>query len=265
VKKTTQKLKHGVYLLPNLFTTVNLFLGFYAIVITLTNYGNPQAKLFTMAAFSIVLAIVFDTLDGRIARLTKTTSQFGLQYDSLADLTSFGMAPALLLFVWGLKNFGKVGWLAVFLYFACVALRLARFNVQSSSVEKNSFQGLPCPAAAGFVASLVLIKPLLLMETKYEMLYILLIPYLLAFLLVSNVPYRNFKSVDFKRKFSFSVLLPIVALIIVIAYRPIHTIIVVFVVYCASGIVEEIVKWVLKKKKVRVPDQKEIPAPDNHS
>jgi CDP-diacylglycerol--serine O-phosphatidyltransferase len=153
-----------------------------------------------------------------------------------------------MLYAWCLNHFGKAGWLAVFLYFSCVALRLARFNIQSRTVEKNRFQGLPSPAAAGLIAGFVLVKPQFLIETRYDMIYMLFLPYLLAILMVSNIPYRNFKDIDFKKKFSFSVLLTIVILIIIIAYHPIYTILVAFTVYFASGMLESAYRMISKKR-----------------
>ncbi len=256
MKKKARKLKQGIYILPNLFTSINLFLGFYAIIQVFKAFTSDNPELYKLAALAIIVATVFDTLDGKIARLTKTTSHFGQEYDSLADLSTFGLAPAILLYAWGLSNFGKAGWLAVFLYFACVALRLARFNVQSKSIEKNRFQGLPCPAAAGLIAALVLIKPSFVLETRYDMLYVLFLPYLLAILMVSNIPYRNFKDVDFRKRFSFSIVLTIVVLIIIVAYKPIYTIMIIFTAYFTSGIVETVYRTLRRRKNHLAADEK---------
>ena len=140
-----ESLKRGVYLLPNLVTTGGLFAGFYGIVATMK--GDYQ-----LAAWFILISAVFDALDGKVARLTGTTSRFGVEYDSLVDLVSFGVAPGLLMYSWALQPFGKFGWLAAFLYVVCGALRLARFNIQVNTVESRRFVGLPVPAAAGMVA-----------------------------------------------------------------------------------------------------------------
>src|ERR1700733_9449296 len=137
-----------IYVLPNLFTTGNMFFGFLSMIQSLEGH-------FVIAAYCIVAAAVFDTLDGRVARMTHATSKFGMEYDSLSDLVSFGVAPAILLYLWALKPFDRIGWLASFMYMACGALRLARFNVQAQSVEKKYFQGLPIPMAAGIVATSV--------------------------------------------------------------------------------------------------------------
>ncbi len=147
--KSTAKVGMHIYVLPNLLTTMNMFFGFFAIIYSIN--GN-----FIYAAYAIVAAAVFDSLDGRVARATNSMSRFGAEYDSLSDLVSFGVAPSIMLYLWSLEPFGRVGWLACFFYVACGALRLARFNVQSGSVEKAYFQGLPIPMAAGIAASSVL-------------------------------------------------------------------------------------------------------------
>ena len=149
VSENGQKVRHrGVYLLPNLFTTAALFAGFYAIIAAM--HGN-----FDSAAIAIFIAMVFDGMDGRVARLTNTSSAFGEQYDSLSDMVSFGLAPALVMFSWSLHDLGKLGWAAAFIYAACAALRLARFNTQIGIVDKKHFVGLASPAAAAIIASIV--------------------------------------------------------------------------------------------------------------
>ena len=145
------KTKRGIYLLPSIITTFALFAGFYSIIASVN--GN-----FTLAAISIMVAMLWDTLDGRVARLTKTQSAFGAEYDSLSDLVSFGVAPALLVYEWSLSDLGRMGWLAAFIYLACAALRLARFNTQIGTIDKRYFQGLPSPASAGVIASMIWLK-----------------------------------------------------------------------------------------------------------
>lgn len=264
LRKRTRKLKQGIYLLPNFFTSVNLFLGFFAIIQTFKASENGDTTLYSRAAMAIIVAIIFDVIDGRVARLTKTTSSFGQEYDSLADLTTFGLAPALLMHSWGLNYFGRLGWLAVFLYFACVALRLARFNTQSKTVEKEGFQGLPSPAAAALVASIILVKPVFLIEAKLDMIYILFLPYVLAVLMVSNVKYRNFKAVDLRKRFSFSVVLSTIILIIIIAYKPIYTIFILSLAYFASGMIEAAYRLVRKKKSAKESEGKTAYNTDNN-
>ncbi|HEY5594245.1 MAG TPA: CDP-diacylglycerol--serine O-phosphatidyltransferase, partial [Nitrospiria bacterium] len=179
--------RRGIYLIPNLLTTGNLFSGYYAIIAVFNaNY--------LYAAMAILLAMAFDVLDGKSARLTKSTSRFGVEYDSLADLVSFGVAPGLLIYSWALSSYGRIGWIAAFLYVVCGALRLARFNVQVGSVESKHFVGLPIPAAAGVIASLVVLdQHILQMGTEIKPLLILGFIYVLAFLMVSSFRYRSFK------------------------------------------------------------------------
>ena len=148
-KKHSRHLRRrGIYLLPNLFTTLGLFFGFYAIVAALKGH-------FDQAAIAIYIGMIFDALDGRIARLTNTASPFGAEYDSLSDMVTFGIAPALVAYSWGLYNLGKIGWLVAFLYAAATALRLARFNIQIGQVSKRYFVGLPCPVAAAVIAGMI--------------------------------------------------------------------------------------------------------------
>lgn len=197
-------LRRGVYILPNLFTTGGLFSGFYAVIATL----NGE---FQLAAIMILVAHVFDGLDGRIARLTRTTSRFGVEYDSLSDLVAFGVAPGILLYQWALAPWGNWGWLAASLYVTCGALRLARFNVQVESVEKRAFVGLPIPAAADMVAITVLLYYFLGGEGATHKHAILLgLVYLLAGLMVSSVPYYSFKDVQWRRRQPFSLLLGLI-------------------------------------------------------
>ena len=206
-------LRRGVYVLPNLFTTGGLFAGFYSVIATL---GGE----FQLAAIMILVAHVFDGLDGRVARLTRTTSRFGVEYDSLADLVAFGVAPGILMYQWALVPWGNWGWLAASLYVTCGALRLARFTVQIESVETRSFVGLPIPAAADMIAMTVLLYYFLGGEgatNKHAI--VLLLVYLLAALMVSSVPYYSFKDIRWRRRQPFSILLLlIVAINLVIAY-----------------------------------------------
>lgn len=197
--KTNRFASTKVFILPNLLTTGNLFFGFYSIIASIN--GN-----FKVACSSIIIATVFDLLDGRVAKLTKTDSIFGTQYDALCDLVSFGIAPSLLMYFWALKPFGKFGWVASFLYVSCTALRLARFNISQLGTVKTSsfFQGLPSTMAAGVVASGVLFFIENNIE-NYRQIGLLLLTFLLAFLMVSNFKYRNFKDVFVKRR-HFSIL-----------------------------------------------------------
>jgi len=208
-----ESLRKGVYILPNLFTTGCLFAGFYGIVSTM---GGQ----YLTAAWFILIASIFDGLDGKVARLTGTTSKFGVEYDSLADLVAFGVSPGLLMFAWALKPFGKFGWLAAFLYVVCCALRLARFNVQVATVESKRFVGLPTPAAAGMVASCVLIFYELGGSGTIKKISVLILIYALAMLMVSNFRYYSFKDPELFKRQPFWILVILIFLIIVIVAQP---------------------------------------------
>lgn len=232
-----------IYVLPNLMTTCNLFAGFFSVIQALR--GN-----FLWAAYAIVVAAIFDQLDGRLARLTRSTSKFGAEYDSICDVVSFGMAPAILLFLWALEPFGRVGWVACFLYVACGALRLARFNVQATIVEKNYFQGLPIPMAAGIVASSVLAFTDLGWESLGSRL-LLFMTILLAFVMVSTFRYRSFKDIDLKERMPFQYLILGVGILVVVALHPEVMLFVLFLSYAVLGAVFGIFKLGKNVKKIR--------------
>jgi len=215
-----------IYILPNLLTTMNMFSGFFSIIYAIRGE-------FIIAAYAIVAAAIFDMLDGRVARLTKTESPFGAQYDSLSDVISFGMAPALLLYFWALQPFGRLGWLASFSMLACAALRLARFNVQASE-EKNYFQGLPTPMAAGIVSSAVLCFHDLDVDA-YKSPLLLVVAFLIAITMVSQFRYRSFKDIDFRKKQPFTYLVIGVLIFILIALRPEVMLFVLFLSYATLG------------------------------
>lgn len=237
-----RRLAMHIYVLPNLVTTGNIFCGFYAIIQTFK--GD-----YTKAAYAIVVAAVFDLLDGRLARLTRSTSKFGAEYDSLCDLVSFGVAPGILLFTWALQPFGRVGWIACFLYATCGALRLARFNVQAGVVEKAYFQGLPIPMAAGIVASSVLAFQDLELEPVGNH-GLLAMTFLLAFVMVSNFRYRSFKDLDLKERLPFKYLVLGVLLIGVVALRPEVHLFLLFLTYATLGAVFGILRFG-KNKRIR--------------
>jgi CDP-diacylglycerol--serine O-phosphatidyltransferase len=226
-KRLRQRVSMHIYVLPNLLTTGNMFFGFVAIVLSIQ-------QNFTHAAYAIVGAAIFDLLDGRVARLTHSTSQFGAEYDSLCDLVSFGVAPGILLYLWALQPFGRIGWLASFLFACCGALRLARFNVQANVIEKNYFQGLPIPMAAGIVASSVLAFTELDLEASRSY-YLLGMTILLAFVMVSNFRYRSFKDIDLKGRKPFWYLVIGVALLFVIAMKPEVMLFILFMSYALLG------------------------------
>lgn len=224
-----KKEKHrGIYLLPNLFTTGALFSGFYALIAGLNND-------FTSAAIAIFVAMILDGLDGRVARLTGTQSAFGAEYDSLSDMVSFGVAPAIVAFSWMLQDLGKLGWIAAFVYVAGAALRLARFNVQIDSVDKKWFIGLPSPAAAAVVAGLVWVLHTQNMEMLWAQLLVAFVITAVGLLMVSNVRYYSFKDIDLKNRVPFIVLLAAVLLLAIIAINPATMLLILFVSYGASG------------------------------
>jgi CDP-diacylglycerol---serine O-phosphatidyltransferase len=217
----------GIYLLPNLFTTAALFSGFYAIIAGMN--GSFEA-----AAVAIVVAGVFDALDGRIARLTNTSSAFGVQYDSLSDMVSFGLAPALVMFNWALAPMGELGWAVAFAFSACAALRLARFNTQVGSVDKSYFVGLSSPPAAGLLAGMVWVGHAAEVGTELTIVAAV-VTLLAALLMVSNVKYFSFKSIDFKGRVPFVAILIVVALFTLFAVRPDVVLLTMAVVYGMSG------------------------------
>jgi CDP-diacylglycerol--serine O-phosphatidyltransferase len=230
------RMRRGIYILPNLFTTGNLFCGFWAIV-------SVFQEKYEYAAYAILLASVFDVLDGKVARLSGATSKFGIQYDSLADLVSFGIAPALLAFSWALRPYGKFGWLAAFLFVVCGALRLARFNVQSSSGEVKYFKGLPIPASALMIALTILLY-LRLIETDWvKDIVILVMIYILAFLMVSSIRYFSFKELDLAKRKPFSIFIFIILTMIVIVMEPTLVLFGFILLYVFSGPVNMVRVW----------------------
>ncbi len=222
-----RRMSMHIYVLPNLFTTCNMFFGFFAIIYSIN--GN-----FTYAAYAIVAAALFDLLDGRVARLTNSTSKFGAEYDSLSDIVSFGVAPAIMLFLWALEPFGRLGWLASFFYVACGGLRLARFNVQVNIIEKAYFQGLPIPMAAGIVASSILAFEDLNLDASRSW-ALLAMTFLLGFVMVSNFRYRSFKDMDLKRRLPFTYLVIGVFVFAVVAMRPEVMLFYLFLTYAVLG------------------------------
>lgn len=220
--------RKGIYLLPNLFTTSALFSGFFAVVAGIN--GD-----FTAAAVAIFIAMVLDGLDGRVARMTNTQSAFGAEYDSLADMISFGMAPALVAFTWILQDIGKTGWVVAFLYVACAALRLARFNVQIGSVDKKWFIGLPSPSAAALVAASVWTFHSFDADAFGFKLLMLVVVAATGVLMVSNIRYYSFKDLDFKKPVPFVVLLAVVLGFVMISVEPSVMLLLLFGAYVCSG------------------------------
>lgn len=222
------RFRRGIYLLPNLFTTMNMFCGFYAMVAAI------EGK-FVAAAYAVIIAGVFDNLDGKIARATHSTSKFGVELDSLADLVSFGVAPGLLMYLWALQPLGRMGWLAGFLFVACGALRLARFNTQVGTVDSGYFQGLPIPAGAGMNAVTVLFcHKIGVLPQSYTMVFLIMI-YVLSFMMVSTVKYPSFKNAALFRNKNFNVLVASILVLIFIAAQPPIALFLFGLIYIASG------------------------------
>jgi CDP-diacylglycerol--serine O-phosphatidyltransferase len=218
----------GIYVLPNLMTTLNLFCGFYAVIAVINGK-------FTAGAIAIIIAGIFDLLDGKIARLTNTTSRFGVEYDSLADLVSFGLAPALMMYLWALRPMGKIGWLAAFLFTACGALRLARFNTQTGTVSSDYFVGLPIPAAAGMNAVTILICHHLGINRPENPVPALVTLYFLSFLMVSTIPYNSFKNPELFRRINFNVLVGVILILVFVAAQPQIALFLIGSTYVLSG------------------------------
>ena len=237
--------KIGVFIIPSLLTAANLFCGFYSIVSVLNSD-------YVTAAIAILVAMLFDGFDGKIARLTNSTSRFGVEFDSLSDLVSFGVAPGLLIYTWALNGYGKIGWLAVFLFVVCGAMRLARFNVQTSVSDNKFFLGLPIPAAAGLIATTVIFDHHILeMGKEVRPVVVLIVTYLLAYLMVSTIKYRSFKDVHLGERKPLSALVAAVLLLIVIVAQPQIMLFVLFVLYASSGPVERLfvpVRRLVKRK-----------------
>ena len=241
IDEIKSKRPKGIYLLPNLFTTAALFSGFYAIVAAINDR-------FEAAAIAIFIAMILDGLDGRVARLTNTQSAFGAEYDSLADLVSFGLAPALLMYEWSLSslvnmsNFlGKLGWLAAFVYTAATALRLARFNTQSAKADKSFFQGLASPAAAAVVASFVWLSVDHQLEGSTLVLPAWFITVLAGFLMVSKFNYHSFKDLELK-EIPFVTALSVVMVFVLVSIDPPKVLFLFFLLYAISGPILSLVK-----------------------
>ncbi len=209
----SQRPRRGIYVLPNIFTSLNLFCGFYAII------ASIDGK-FIAASVAILIGIMFDTLDGKIARATRTSSKFGVEYDSLADLISFGLAPGVMIYLWALRPLGRIGWLAAFLFMACGALRLARFNTQTGSNAGDHLVGLPIPAGAGMSVTTFLFFERLGIDGNSTPILILIMLYVLSFLMVSTIKYESFKKPEVFKKMNFNVSVAAILILIFIAAQP---------------------------------------------
>ena len=251
----------GIYLLPNLMTTTALFAGFYAVIAGM----NGQ---FEAGAIAIFIAMVFDGLDGRVARMTNSCSRFGAEYDSLSDMVSFGLAPALLMYQWALHDFGKLGWLIAFIYTVGAALRLARFNTQVDTADKRYFQGLPSPAAAALLAAMVWMVETNEISSGLEAYIALFLTLAAGLMMVSNLRFSSFKEINLKGKVPFVTLLLFVLVIVVVTLKPAMILFLAFLAYAISGPVMTLV-LLQKKKKMRrqakATEAKEPVAPEAHN
>jgi CDP-diacylglycerol---serine O-phosphatidyltransferase len=236
------RFKKGIYLLPNILTTASLFCGFFAIISAMDNN-------FSEAAIAILVAMIFDGLDGRVARLTNTQSDFGAEFDSLVDMVSFGVAPALIIYQWALSEMGNIGWVMAFLYTACAALRLARFNVRVGVVDKKFFQGLASPAAAATLMSFVWVgNDLGLKGSQLDIISVIITP-MLGGLMVSTYPYYSFKDIGSLKTVSFMVLLVVVLVFVLTTIDPPKIILFCFLSYAISGPVLNVWHKLRTKKK----------------
>lgn len=225
-----------IYLVPNIVTTGNMFCGFYSMIASMKGDYLP-------AAWAIIAAAIFDALDGRIARLAKATSQFGVEYDSLSDLISFGVAPAVLLYKWALLPFDRLGWLAAFLYLVCGALRLARFNVMTGVVSKKYFQGLPIPMAAGMVATFIIFNMTQGWpdQGSFRDILVLILTFGLASLMISTIKFPSFKELNWRSRASFGFLMIGVLSMILIAVKPEVTLFLILSGYVATSLVWNVI------------------------
>ena len=237
----------GIYILPNLFTSASLFAGFYSIIAAFNSN-------FVLASVCIYIAAIMDSLDGRVARLTNTQSTFGAEYDSLADIVSFGVAPALIVYFWAVKHLHQFGWAVAFVYLACVGLRLARFNAQlddNSPESKRYFTGLPCPASAAAIVGFVWFCNSLgyTAAEGWVTFFATIITLYLSAMMVSNIKFRSFKDYDLKGKVVFTQAVLVVFIIAIIFIDPSVTLFVVFMAYALSGTIARLFAGKQSKQK----------------
>lgn len=244
-RKIKDKKSKGLYLLPNLFTTASLFAAFYAIIASIDGR-------FEYACMAIVISIFLDMLDGRVARMTGSQSDFGAQYDSLCDNVAFGIAPAVLAYTWALSSLGKIGWLAAFIYISAVTLRLARFNTQINDEVKKYFQGLPCPPAGGLIASFIWVFIAYEIPGEQLSLFILALLLFLTLLMVSRARYHSFKQVDLGSRMPAIVGMLVVLVFVAVSIDPPKFFLLLSLGYVLSGVI--ITAWQLRRrgKKIKV-------------
>jgi CDP-diacylglycerol--serine O-phosphatidyltransferase len=235
-------MRKGIYILPNTLTLCRMFMGFYSILASLKG-------LYVDASWAIIIAMVFDGLDGWVARLTHSTTRFGIELDSLSDLVAFGVAPAVMLFKWNLSSYGRIGWSAAFLFMACGALRLARYNVQMGSAESKSFTGMPIPGAATIVATMVIFYYEIWETVPAKNIYILLLTFILAVLMVSTLRFHGAKEIDFSKRKPFWILVAIVVAFAIIVMHPPIALFIFAMIYLFEGIIENIFLFYRKNKQ----------------
>ncbi len=238
----TKPRRRGIYLLPNLFTTAALFSGFFAILAAMDGR-------FETAAIAVFLAMILDGLDGRVARMTNTQSAFGAEYDSLSDMVAFGLAPALVMYVWALKDLGKPGWFVAFVYIAAAALRLARFNTQIGSADKRYFQGLPSPSAAAILAGAVWVAADYQVDPANVSWAVAILTLVSGLLMVSNFRYHSFKEIDPRGRVPFIALVVVMLAFAIILWQPPLVLFLLFLGYAVSGLVLTLVE--LRRKRAR--------------
>ncbi len=238
--------RRGIYLLPNIFTTAAMFAGFYAIVASMNGH-------FEKAAIAIFIAMILDGVDGRVARMTNTQSEFGAEFDSLSDMVSFGLAPALVVYQWSLASmvdlgwqWGKLGWLAAFVYTACAAMRLARFNTQVGTADKRYFQGLPSPSAAAVIAGLVWVGVDNAVNGADLAKFVVVLTIVLGLLMVSNILFYSFKEVHFKGKVPFFSIFIVIIVLALAALDTSKVLLLVFGLYTLSGPILSLVRRIRK-------------------
>jgi CDP-diacylglycerol--serine O-phosphatidyltransferase len=236
-------MKKGIYILPNTLTLCSMFFGFFSILNTLKGE-------YVIAAWAIVIATFFDGLDGWVARLTHSTTRFGIELDSLSDLVAFGVAPSILVFKWDLINFGRVGWAVAFLFLACGALRLARYNIQMGSTESKSFTGMPIPGAAIIVSAMVIFYHEVWDTVPRKNILILILIIFLAVLMVSTLRFHGAKEINFSKRKPFWILVAIIILIVIILIHPPISLFIFAMLYLISGIIENIVIFSRKRKQL---------------
>jgi CDP-diacylglycerol--serine O-phosphatidyltransferase len=238
-------MRKGIYILPNTLTLGGMFCGFYAILASFKGH-------FIFSAWAILIAVIFDGLDGWVARLTNSTTKFGIQLDSLSDLVAFGVAPAVLIYSWGLQPYGRLGWGASFLFVICGALRLARYNVQMGTSESKAFVGLPIPAAGIVVASLVLFYNEVIGTLAGRNYIILVLPFVLAALMVSTLRFHGMKEFDFRTRKPFWLLVVIVVGFVLVFMNPEIVLFIFSIIYVSWGIIEGTFLF-QKKRKLKEP------------